>query len=415
MLLKSFSVEGLYGTFNYTLDFSKGSNLMVLTGLNGYGKTTILRILSCISNKDDLFYLYEIPFNKIKISFDSGTRLVVKKINSKKVIGGDEETDELEDTRLLYYRGNKLIYEYEIDFEKYRSSGYYEKNRRNNSEREVDEFDSFRWLTYRRHDDDSIEKLMMNLSLLNTTFIRSQRLYNEDREGVSHRTINEVSEKMKEKLSVAYYNYLDNAQKLDGHQIDELLSDNTPLLSEEEYRVKAKEISELVSELLTYNLLPQLQIRPYNSSKALISSVYINTLGKKLEAYDDIRKKLKLYLHLLNNKEFVNKRFGFSRNEGLRVLLKTGGVLKDLTKLSSGEQNEIFLLYKFIFEAPDKSILLIDEPELSLHVAWQLQFIKDIKQIAKTREVQIIIATHSPEIVSESIDECVDLTEMANS
>ena len=67
MLLKSFSVDGLYGTFNYTLDFSKGSNLMVLTGLNGYGKTTILRILSCISNKDDLFYLYEIPFNTIKI------------------------------------------------------------------------------------------------------------------------------------------------------------------------------------------------------------------------------------------------------------------------------------------------------------------------------------------------------------
>ena len=59
-----------------------------------------------------------------------------------------------------------------------------------------------------------------------------------------------------------------------------------------------------------------------------------------------------------------------------------------MTKLSSGEQNEIFLLYKFI---------------------------TDRKQIAKTREGQIIIATHSPEIVSESIAECVDLTEMTNS
>ena len=98
----------------------------------------------------------------------------------------------------------------------------------------------------------------------------------------------------------------------------------------------------------------------------------------------------------------------------MRVLLNTGGVLKDLTKLSSGEQNEIFLLFKFIFEVPEKSVLLIDEPELSLHVAWQLQFIKDIKEIAKTRDVQIVIATHSPEIVSESLDFCVDLTEMAN-
>lgn len=414
MLLDSFNVEGLYGTFDYTLDFSKGSNLKVLTGLNGYGKTTILRILSCISNKEDLFYLYEIPFNTIRVSFDSGTRLIVKKISSRKVFGGDESTDELENTRLSYYRGNKLIYKYEIDSKKYRASSYYEKNRLRDSERGVDEFDSFRWISYRRHDDDSIEKLIMNLSLLNTTFIRSQRLYNEEQEGKNQRTINEVSEKMRDKLSLAYYNYLDNAQKLDGHQIDELLSDDTPLLTEEEYNLKAREISVLASELLTYNLLPQLQIRPYNPNKAPISSVYINTLGKKLEAYDDIRRKLKLYLQLLNNKEFVNKRFGFSRNEGLRVLLNTGGVLKDLTKLSSGEQNEIFLLYKFIFEVPEKSILLIDEPELSLHVAWQLQFIKDIKQIARTRDVQIIIATHSPEIVSESMDDCVDLTELAN-
>ena len=71
-------------------------------------------------------------------------------------------------------------------------------------------------------------------------------------------------------------------------------------------------------------------------------------------------------------------------------------------------------MFKFIFEVPEKSILLIDEPELSLHVAWQLQFIQDVKEIAKTRDLQIVIATHSPEIVSESFDNCVDLTEMAN-
>ena len=58
--------------------------------------------------------------------------------------------------------------------------------------------------------------------------------------------------------------------------------------------------------------------------------------------------------------------------------------------------------------------MLIDEPELSLHVAWQLQFIKDIKEIARAREIQIVIATHSPEIVSESMDCCIDLTEMTN-
>ncbi len=414
MLLKSFNIEGLFGTFSYALDFSDRSNLIVLTGLNGYGKTTILRILSSINSKDELFYLYEIPFKSITVEFDTGTTLYVSKVKSKGKTDGDLSTDELLVTRFSYKRGRKLIMNFEIDQEKFLASEYYEKNNKNQAERERDIYSSIKWLSYKFHKDDAIEKLIMNLSLLNTTFIRSQRLYNENKDGKSQRTINEVNQKLSDILTREHYNYLNNAQQLDGHQIDELLADDTPQLSEIEYQRKADILEMLAKELLSYNLLPQLNIRPFNPQKAPISSVYINTLEKKIEIYEDIRTRLRLFLQLLNNKEFVNKRFSFSRNEGLRVLLKTGGVLKDLTKLSSGEQNEIFLLFKFIFEVPEKSVLLIDEPELSLHVAWQLQFIKDIKEIAKTRDVQIVIATHSPEIVSESLDCCVDLTEMAN-
>lgn len=414
MLLKSFIIEGLFGTFNYSLDFSDRSNLMVLTGLNGYGKTTILRILSSINSKEELFYLYEIPFKSITVEFDTGTTLFVSKVKSKGKTDGDLSTDELLVTKFSYKRGKKLIMNFEIDQEKFLASDYYEKNYKNRAEIERDSYRSIKWLSYKFHDDEAIEKLIMNLSLLNTTFIRSQRLYNENKDGKSQRAINEVNQKLSDILTREHYNYLNNAQQLDGHQIDELLADDTPQLSEIEYQRKAAILEMLAKELLSYNLLPQLNIRPFNPQKAPISSVYINTLEKKIEIYDDIRTRLRLFLMLLNNKAFVNKRFSFSRNEGLRVLLKTGGVLKDLTKLSSGEQNEIFLLFKFIFELPEKSVLLIDEPELSLHVAWQLQFIKDIKEIAKTRDVQIVIATHSPEIVSESLDCCVDLTEMAN-
>ena len=414
MLLKSFIIEGLFVFFIYSLDFSDRSNLMVLTGLNGYGKTTILRILSSINSKEELFYLYEIPFKSITVEFDTGTTLFVSKVKSKGKTDGDLSTDELLVTKFSYKRGKKLIMNFEIDQEKFLASDYYEKNYKNRAEIERDSYRSIKWLSYKFHDDEAIEKLIMNLSLLNTTFIRSQRLYNENKDGKSQRAINEVNQKLSDILTREHYNYLNNAQQLDGHQIDELLADDTPQLSEIEYQRKAAILEMLAKELLSYNLLPQLNIRPFNPQKAPISSVYINTLEKKIEIYDDIRTRLRLFLMLLNNKAFVNKRFSFSRNEGLRVLLKTGGVLKDLTKLSSGEQNEIFLLFKFIFELPEKSVLLIDEPELSLHVAWQLQFIKDIKEIAKTRDVQIVIATHSPEIVSESLDCCVDLTEMAN-
>ena len=77
--------------------------------------------------------------------------------------------------------------------------------------------------------------------------------------------------------------------------------------------------------------------------------------------------------------------------------------------MSSGEQNEIILLYNLIFEVPDKSILLVDEPENSLHVAWQKKIVSDFGKIAKLKDLQLIVATHSPSIVSQGINVTTDL------
>ena len=53
--------------------------------------------------------------------------------------------------------------------------------------------------------------------------------------------------------------------------------------------------------------------------------------------------------------------------------------------------------------------MLVDEPENSLHVAWQKMIISDLMQIAKIKKLQLIVATHSPTIVSYGSDYAVDL------
>ncbi len=67
-----------------------------------------------------------------------------------------------------------------------------------------------------------------------------------------------------------------------------------------------------------------------------------------------------------------------------------------LTNLSSGEKH----LMKILIEAlmVKKSSLLIDEPELSLHIDWQRDFISALNHI--NPECQLICATHSPEIMA---------------
>ena len=93
----------------------------------------------------------------------------------------------------------------------------------------------------------------------------------------------------------------------------------------------------------------------------------------------------------------ITKRKDFS----LRVSKKKGERIISPQFLSSGEQHELVLFYELLFNVSSNSLILIDEPELSLHVFWQEQFLNDLIEISKFRGFDILIATHSPDIIND--------------
>ena len=72
-----------------------------------------------------------------------------------------------------------------------------------------------------------------------------------------------------------------------------------------------------------------------------------------------------------------------------------------LSELSSGESQIVVLLSYFAFHAKSGIPIVIDEPELSLHVEWQNHFVAAVKKVMPL-ECQTIMATHSPEICGAS-------------
>lgn len=71
--------------------------------------------------------------------------------------------------------------------------------------------------------------------------------------------------------------------------------------------------------------------------------------------------------------------------------------------LSSGEQNRISMALKILANATPNLIILIDEPELSLHMQWQAEFHEFLCDVTDgLSHYHIVIATHSPVIVSEA-------------
>jgi predicted ATPase len=71
-----------------------------------------------------------------------------------------------------------------------------------------------------------------------------------------------------------------------------------------------------------------------------------------------------------------------------------------LARLSSGEKQLLRILIDTLLAAFNAVIL--DEPEISLHVDWQKILIPTMRQLSP--DAQLIIATHSPEIMEEVDD-----------
>ena len=83
--------------------------------------------------------------------------------------------------------------------------------------------------------------------------------------------------------------------------------------------------------------------------------------------------------------------------EILPIFTNLSGDKFDINELSSGEKQLFLRTLAIKMLNPENSIILIDEPELSLHPKWQQRIIDVYRKIGKNN--QIIIATHSPHIL----------------
>ncbi len=81
---------------------------------------------------------------------------------------------------------------------------------------------------------------------------------------------------------------------------------------------------------------------------------------------------------------------------------------RNIDKLSSGERQLLILFTFLAFIADTGGLFIVDEPELSLHPKWQSEFL-DAFLALKAPKNQLLIATHSPEIVGAHKAACVVL------
>lgn len=96
------------------------------------------------------------------------------------------------------------------------------------------------------------------------------------------------------------------------------------------------------------------------------------------------------------NDHLGNKRLVVNQTD---AYIEVGAGRHQLEELSSGEQQLLSLLTTFFILGPDRDILLVDEPEISLNLEWQ----REIVSLASGScpRTQLILTTHSPAIAPD--------------
>lgn len=131
----------------------------------------------------------------------------------------------------------------------------------------------------------------------------------------------------------------------------------------------------------------------------------ITELAKENERRKEkIRKPKETFLEVISsffNSSGSDKTIKIS-NEGMIYFETKGRKNKrklSLMELSSGEKQIIIIFASLIFglQGNKTGIYIVDEPEASLHLTWQSQFVDTILKI--NNNVQLIFATHSPELI----------------
>lgn len=93
----------------------------------------------------------------------------------------------------------------------------------------------------------------------------------------------------------------------------------------------------------------------------------------------------------------------------LTVHREGSGISRPISALSSGERQIVVMLAHLSLNPNLKSgVFIVDEPELSLHIDWQEKFVDAIREA--NPKVQLIMATHSPAIILDRVAHCVSLS-----
>lgn len=423
---------GVLGSYDHEINFDADSDYIIIYGPNGVGKTKTLEVIDALSRTDGR-KLSRLPFASAELKFADSYRL--------KATSHETDSDDESPINITVFKGKRKIADW--DFYNTDYSAWLEDNTpftqidddlwQSVTTSEVTSSAELESRYSARLSHLSVNPMPSELSQFRkrtpSVLIETQRLRTISFVNPRFRapgrvrrkrqvTPSRISAQASEMLSLIEQAQRAHSQvtqerdrtfpsrvlrkaSTDGDVNDRIIREHYE--RQNEFRAR---LARVVPVPLTDDLsLPEETLEPW-AIKLL--DLYLSDAEEKLEPFKALLNQIELLEDILNQR-LLRKKVEVNATNGLKVIDLENEREIPLDSLSSGEQHEIILIFDLLFDVPEGALVLIDEPEISLHVGWQLKFIPDVRRIAELRDLRFIVATHSPQIINGEWDRAVRL------
>lgn len=463
--LQKFSVTGLFGLYSHTINLCTDLHITAIIGPNGLGKTVCLKLIEALFARNYSFFL-QVQFESAEYVFTSGEVVLVKqtaetirlKESPKHRYGGDAQQNPFpHSVRSIEftYKGASGSHKSwkPVNFEMFarRMRRWPERNvpwlRQIAPEMWIDERNGRRYATeelsqfyprllqrelFQSSEENAPQDFTKLISQNPCHLIETQRLLvlptaddDEPWNGVHGRgtqsqlVVQKKAETLREIIQSVLSQYANLSQSRDRTFPQRVISETKQkTLTEQQLRDRLQSLDDQRQSLINAGILDA-DIEPVTFEEGFIQAslfpvleIYIRDNEEKLKVFDALLAKINVFRKIVNGR-FLDKKLEIDRKTGFRITNSAGREVP-VDKLSSGEQHQLVIAFDLLFEVKENSLILIDEPELSLHVIWQKAFVGSLTEIIKLNPFDVVLATHSPLVVSRHHDIVVELGDVGD-